>query len=176
MHDFILGFCEFINFMGLMLSCLKILRKVVFFVAFFPWQQFSHCIFLKFWKWWLKRSLFCLKLQYAGWTVAKFHLFWHNWHQKCYWSLLSVNFPVFHLFFCKFGVFAVSVLVSGKIVLKSSQITALVKIHKILIVAFTAYILVYLVNTCSLICMHCTYCVLQCKKKLSCGPVSPHLA
>ena len=36
MHDFILGFCEFINFMGFMLSCLKILRKVVFFVAFFP--------------------------------------------------------------------------------------------------------------------------------------------
>ena len=43
--------------------------------------------------------------------------------------------------------FAVSVLVFSEILLKSIQITALVKIHKILITAFSAYMLAYFVNT-----------------------------
>ena len=33
-HDFILGFCGFINFMGFVLSFLKILRKALYFLAF----------------------------------------------------------------------------------------------------------------------------------------------
>ena len=61
------------------------------------------------------------------------------------------------LFYLKFGSFAVSQLASGKILLKASGITALVKITKILIIAFTAYILAYLVNTYILVCIPCTY-------------------
>ena len=96
--------------------------------------------------------------------MVKFHLLFGITGIKSATGLYyQQNFPSSICHSCKYGVFAISVLVSGKILLKSSQITTLVKIHKILVIVFTAYILGYLVNTCCLICMHCTYHTVLCK-------------
>ena len=73
------------------------------------------------------------------------------------------NFPIFCLFSLKFGVFAVSLLITGKISIKASQITVLVKIFKNSNLTSITYILVYIVITYSLVCIPCTYCVSLCK-------------
>ena len=85
------------------------------------------------------------------------------------------NLPDFKRPIARNGKPYVSVLVSGKIALKCSQITTLVKIHKILIIVSIAYILVYLVNTGSLVCLYSTYHVLK-YKSVCFRQVSPYFS
>ena len=63
--------------------------------------------------------------------MAKFYQFLaHLAQKKCYWSLLFTKFPHFpSVFIPNLVVFVVSTLAPGKILLKASKITALVKIH-----------------------------------------------
>ena len=59
--------------------------------------------------------------------------------------------------------FAVSFLVSGEIFTKFQSNNHFGQNLQMFNLTFAAYILVYLVNTHSLVCICCTYCVVLCK-------------